>query len=331
MRIQVIIILLIHWGSYAQNLVPNPSFELYDSCTSVYSIYTERSMNFFCSNWFDNNLISESTVDYMNSCLPENYHVPDGINGHSFAQDGNRYIGASMIGFYSHNTTDELHREHPCVKLTDTLIKDSTYCVSFFYKNPNTFDKGYALDNIGILFTKDSLTYEVAQFSSAHIRTEQGVLLRNDQWEQFTGYYTANGGETYLNVGLFGNLQNTTLDFSYDGFVAFMYFFDNFSVTKCNKDSLTRVYIDLPNVFTPNNDGINDSYIINHNNIEQMQVLVYNRYGNLIFQYDGLNQTWNGTSQDGNPLVDGTYFITVSATDNQGNLLTESRLVTLFR
>jgi len=68
--------------------------------------------------------------------------------------------------------------------------------------------------------------------------------------------------------------------------------------------------LDIPNVFSPNGDGIHDRWIIG--NIELYQgavVQIFNRYGNLLlerFAYNASN-AWDGT-QNGNPLPVGAYY-----------------------
>jgi len=79
-----------------------------------------------------------------------------------------------------------------------------------------------------------------------------------------------------------------------------------------------RVYkkIIVPNTFSPNNDGIND-----HWNIEalftypQCSVLVYNRYGQQVYQNVGYAKPWDGTF-NGSPLAPGTYYYIIDLKNN---------------
>jgi len=78
----------------------------------------------------------------------------------------------------------------------------------------------------------------------------------------------------------------------------------------------------FPNVFTPNNDGVNDTWqIVNELSTDQFvdfKVEVYNRWGSLILtNYDPAYQ-WNGNYLE-NDLVDGVYFWLVWYTDICGN------------
>lgn len=66
---------------------------------------------------------------------------------------------------------------------------------------------------------------------------------------------------------------------------------------------------DLPNVFTPNGDGTNDVFTINAENAESIEVVILNRWGNVVFESTDVNFEWNGQVQNtGADCVDGTYF-----------------------
>ncbi len=69
----------------------------------------------------------------------------------------------------------------------------------------------------------------------------------------------------------------------------------------------------VPNGITPNGDGFNDQLIINTtNDCKSFDVSIYNRWGQLVYiksRYDG---EWNGQSNNGSQLPDGTYYLILS-------------------
>lgn len=73
----------------------------------------------------------------------------------------------------------------------------------------------------------------------------------------------------------------------------------------------------IPNVFTPNNDGVNDIW-----NLEDAflyldtEIKVYGRYGKLIFKSEGYSIPWDGTNQSGNAVEDGAYFYVIDLGHN---------------
>jgi len=67
----------------------------------------------------------------------------------------------------------------------------------------------------------------------------------------------------------------------------------------------------LPNAFTPNGDGQNDVYtpIIPYRLVEKIDMKIYNRWGNLVFETKDPNINWNGTDYKTNKsLYTGVYY-----------------------
>jgi gliding motility-associated-like protein len=64
----------------------------------------------------------------------------------------------------------------------------------------------------------------------------------------------------------------------------------------------------IPNTFTPNNDGINDTWRIDYlNTYPNNRVQIFTRNGNLVFESRGYNTPWDGTYK-GKPLPFDTYY-----------------------
>ncbi len=76
---------------------------------------------------------------------------------------------------------------------------------------------------------------------------------------------------------------------------------------------------DMPNVFTPNGDGINDTYFIAQlANAENFTLSIYNRWGTLMFSTSTLLNGWDGTAPTGGVVPQGTYFVVVDYLDCLG-------------
>ncbi len=69
-------------------------------------------------------------------------------------------------------------------------------------------------------------------------------------------------------------------------------------------------YYKLPNVFTPNNDGINDLYKPGpYKFVEKIDLKIYNRWGTLVFQTENPDINWDGVNQNnGKRLNDAAYY-----------------------
>lgn len=66
----------------------------------------------------------------------------------------------------------------------------------------------------------------------------------------------------------------------------------------------------LPNVFTPGKDGINDFFIpFPYRYVDRIDLTIYNRWGNVVFQTHDPDINWDGTDKDSGKLCsDGVYF-----------------------
>ena len=68
---------------------------------------------------------------------------------------------------------------------------------------------------------------------------------------------------------------------------------------------------ELPNVFTPNNDGHNDTFrpLNPFRGVDRINLQVFNRWGQLIFQTEDPAIGWNGDHQEtGTQVPDGVYY-----------------------
>lgn len=71
----------------------------------------------------------------------------------------------------------------------------------------------------------------------------------------------------------------------------------------------------IPNVFTPNNDGSNDSYYIKIKGAKSAEGFIYNRWGQLLFSWDAINASWDGNASNGEICPDATYFYLIKVVD----------------
>jgi gliding motility-associated-like protein len=74
----------------------------------------------------------------------------------------------------------------------------------------------------------------------------------------------------------------------------------------------------VPNTFTPNGDGINDFFTIKGRDIKTFKLYIFNRWGQLIFESDNMDNQWNGTYQS-EPVQIDTYVWKVEYEDYQLN------------
>lgn len=74
----------------------------------------------------------------------------------------------------------------------------------------------------------------------------------------------------------------------------------------------------VPNTFTPNDDGINDTFGIDGEAIKEFNMIIYDRWGQLLFETDDVNKRWDGTFL-GKKVATGTYMYKISAASITGS------------
>ncbi len=91
----------------------------------------------------------------------------------------------------------------------------------------------------------------------------------------------------------------------------------------------TRGEIHFPNAFTPNGDGRNDVFVYTVRLIEYVELRIYNRWGELLFQSDTMEEGWDGSYQ-GAMAPQGTYLFRADVVDQLGNrFIQQGRLLLL--
>jgi gliding motility-associated-like protein len=87
----------------------------------------------------------------------------------------------------------------------------------------------------------------------------------------------------------------------------------------------------LPNVFTPNNDGVNDEYFPVVQGASEFSMMIFNRWGELLFVSVSADLPWNGRTPYEAEAVNGVYFCVATAKDFYGNVREFRTTVTLVR
>ena len=86
----------------------------------------------------------------------------------------------------------------------------------------------------------------------------------------------------------------------------------------------------IPNAFTPNGDGLNDVLRVYSNVIRQMRFVVFNQWGEKIFESNDQNTAWDGTHQ-GKPQPSGVYMYVCDITLNTGERIQRKGAINLVR
>jgi len=65
----------------------------------------------------------------------------------------------------------------------------------------------------------------------------------------------------------------------------------------------------IPNAFTPNGDGKNDSFMSNNMGVREFNMTIYNRWGNIIFQTTDPKTGWNGKARGSNEIAENGVYV----------------------
>jgi gliding motility-associated-like protein len=89
--------------------------------------------------------------------------------------------------------------------------------------------------------------------------------------------------------------------------------------------------LNIPNTFTPNNDGYNDYFEITTSGLEVYNLEIFNRWGMLLFQTTGNHLLWDGYDQVGLQCPEGTYYYSLKAAGYSGTNFSKAGFILLMR
>lgn len=234
------------------NLVPNPSFEIIDTCP-----YNQEQVH-FATPWFD----LCATPDLYNTCaVTANNAVPLNWTGYQWPRTGNGYAGISLFNFYN-NSNAEI-REYISTPLLDTLEAGKKYCVEFYVSKPNY--SYYAVNRIGLYFSNTTMIPDnMGDTIDVQPQIEWDstqMLLDTTDWIRVSGVYLAGGGEMYIAIGNFYSDAATDTLGQLGSYIWGYYYIDDVAVYElqepeagadvsiCYKDSAQLGVPAQPNVY----------------------------------------------------------------------------------
>ena len=85
------------------------------------------------------------------------------------------------------------------------------------------------------------------------------------------------------------------------------------------------------NAFSPNGDNVNDFFYFENFGIVELNAVLYNRWGDKIYEMNSPDEQWNGISLNGLEVPEGVYFFVLNATGEDGSAYQEKGSVSLFK
>jgi gliding motility-associated-like protein len=149
-----------------------------------------------------------------------------------------------------------------------------------------------------LLNSQDTTSIEVCYHDQAYLQT----YSVNDGPNQY--YWSVDGGN------IEGNATGHTITVNWLNVPYNMYLISVYVISDagCYGDT-SYLWVDIdecsfdgiyvPNSFTPGNDGVNDVFKPIGQNLEDLDMYIYNRWGGMIYELHGIDDSWDGTYRDG--------------------------------
>jgi len=311
-----LLLLLFSFGSilsYAQNLIPNGSFEEYSQCPEQRETGSNGQFT-RCSDWFYVTSPSIGTPDYYHRC--NNYiggsnqglvGIPNHTLGYQEPFDGDGMVGFVPISIFAQSQNYEGMESITC-----ELISELSACTEYKFRcqvNLSNLSE-HAVSNLGVYFSLNApILNDVSSILNIEPQIEWSQVISDTlDWVTLESTFIAKGNEKFMTFGYFTSKEETNwvvVDSAAP--------FPSFDYMYCYVDSMSLEYLQdvefcsssIPNVITPNNDQIND--FIDISNYGVTEFIILNRWGNIVANLDLNNPIWDGTSK-GQPCSDGVYF-----------------------
>lgn len=101
----------------------------------------------------------------------------------------------------------------------------------------------------------------------------------------------------------------------------------------CGEAELEVAVIELPKFFTPNNDGVNDTWNVKGVNTDffpKSRISIFDRFGKFIANFTIDHPGWNGR-YNGQVVISNDYWVRVELTDKNGKVRVETQNFALLR
>ncbi len=303
----------------SQNLLPNGDFENYISLPTSIGDWHK------CSNWTNvNGVIGSSpygTPDYLHTQGATGVGLPNNIFATVMPFSGN-----AIMGFVTYSPYEWDFREYLSSQLLSPMIIGEKYTISFWLTNgASNYYNGYSSDRLGVKLSTNPMFQLTHEPLNVYPTFEiLGQVWSND-WVNYTFTIIADSAYNHFTIGNFYYDFATTTVYQVNSTLNTSYYFidkveimQDDSISPNTPVNIPNQIINMPNVFSPNNDGINDNFHpVELEGITNSTMCIFNRWGEKIFTSRDLKKGWDGKCNNQN-CDEGTYFWLVEYFDSFG-------------
>jgi hypothetical protein len=240
--IKILLLFCVVNGFAQQNLVPNHSFEVLDSCPKGLT-------EIVCAKYWE---AYNATPDLFSPCYNGNSNdasSPKNTFGYICPSNGQNYAGfASLV-----NIPNSTYQEILGIKLTNTLNIGTQYFFSFKVALAGQGGNSYANTKIGLKFATKKFNYSFGTITATssivnNLSTFHSNSLITDttNWTTINGSFISDSSYTYLYIGNFFSNSNTSPVLLYGNSSTAYYYLDDVCVSTnsltCNISSQTPCF-----------------------------------------------------------------------------------------
>ena len=174
----------------------------------------------------------------------------------------------------------------------------------------------------------DNCDYEAYEQTAVDVQVVTAGILREDLGDDTylfkavvdpeEPYEYAYGYEWNFGDGTYGYGADPTHKF--DGLSTYQTSLQVTTNIGCSATAYVDIYGELlfyiPTAFTPDNDGLNDAFVVNGRQVRVFEMWIYNRWGHEVFYTNDINTPWLGDVNGGTHFAEnGVYHWVIKAAD----------------
>ena len=272
-------------GSYDVSLIVTTSAGCSDTTTETVNVYDLPTAHFNYSASCD---VQQITVDFTDSSYssnnPINYWFYDFGGQGSIAAENPSQV---FVGSGNFIITQIVGTQFGCVDTTVQVINiPERPDAGFYYNTSNGLNIGAEFSFYDTSYFGSSYAWEFGDGNGSTFQDPSHTYFAN-------GIYIV----TQYVYGALGCVDSTSIAISIN------------TVT-------TEINTLIPNAISPNGDGRNDVWKLEFVELyyPDAQVVIFNRWGQQLFESIGYSSPWNGTFE-GQPVPDGTYYYVINLND----------------
>lgn len=327
---------LLALNSLAQSengIIKNGGFEEFSffNCQSNHDAFSNYEVDFWeTGNW--------ATPDLLFPCQASNINnVPNNIHGFQWPAEGNAYAGIFFYDVRNPRYSPKRWNEYIAQKVYDVKYGDSL-CFEFYISLADSSKKftyqfgvyvlrkkptyyGGITKQPNFIYSADSIRPDTSSWlkikgklgvTDSTIDESAWIIIgspyRIEDKDLFDTDWNLTGADTAI-LDSNGKLINSADGYAYIDNVCFSKLEDcscfDYNPQK-NTNELPFPELFIPNVVTPNEDQLNDLFTIKEINYSStINLKIYNRWGNLVFEDENYKNTWPSHFK---MPVSGTYY-----------------------